>query len=87
MATDKAAIAGRLATLKRAAMLGFLTRPEMPAVLGRPGEDWSSQRVHLLLAVLYNTGARVSEMIGVRVVNVILDGGARVHPHGKVRKL
>ena len=68
-------------------MLGFLTRPEMLAVLGQPGEDWSSQRDHLLLAMLYNTGARVSEMIGVRVVDVILDGGACVHLRGKGRKL
>ena len=68
-------------------MLGFLTRPEMLAVLGQPGENWSSRRDHLLLAMLYNTGARVSEMIGVRVVDVILDGGACVHLHGKGRKL
>ncbi len=68
-------------------MLGFMTRPEMLAVLGQPGENWSSQRDHLLLAMLYNTGARVSEMIGVRVVDVILDGGACVHLHGKGRKL
>ncbi len=40
-------------------MLGFLTRPEMDAVLGQPGTLWSSQRDHLLLAMLYNTGARV----------------------------
>ncbi|HEY8709210.1 MAG TPA: tyrosine-type recombinase/integrase [Burkholderiaceae bacterium] len=68
-------------------MLGFLTRPEMLAVLGQPGENWSSRRDHLLLAMLYNTGARVSEMIGVRVVDVILDGGACVHLRGKGRKL
>ncbi|HEV8694437.1 MAG TPA: tyrosine-type recombinase/integrase [Lysobacter sp.] len=68
-------------------MLGFLTRTEMLAVLGQLGESWSSQRDHLLLAMLYNTGARVSEMIGVRVVDVILDGGACVHLHGKGRKL
>jgi site-specific recombinase XerD len=68
-------------------MLGFLTRAEMLAVLGQPGETWSSRRDHLLLAMLYNTGARVSEMIGVRVVDVILDGGACVHLHGKGRKL
>ena len=60
-------------------MLGFLTRPEMLAVLGQPGQEWSSQRDHLLLAMLYNTGARVSEIIGVRVVDVVLDGGACVH--------
>jgi site-specific recombinase XerD len=59
----------------------------MLAVLGQPGDTWSSQRDHLLLALLYNTGARVSEMIGVRVVDVVLDGAACVHLHGKGRKL
>ena len=37
--------------------------------------------------MLYNTGARVSEIIGVRVVDVVLDGAACVHLHGKGRKL
>ncbi len=68
-------------------MLGFLSRAEMMAVLGQPGTTWSSQRDHLLLAMLYNTGARVSEIIGVRVVDVVLEGGACVHLHGKGRKL
>lgn len=68
-------------------MLGFLTREEMLAVLGQPGETWTSQRDHLLLAMLYNTGARVSEIIGVRVADVVLDGGACVHLRGKGRKL
>jgi site-specific recombinase XerD len=68
-------------------MLGFLTREEMTAMLGQPGSSWSSQRDHLLLAMLYNTGARVSEIIGVRVVDVVLDGAACVHLHGKGRKL
>jgi len=67
-------------------MLGFLTRPQMLAVLGQPGETWSSQRDHLLLSLLYNTGARVSEIVGVRVADVVLDGSACVHLHGKGRK-
>ena len=67
-------------------MLGFLTREEMMAVLGQPGSTWSSQRDHLLLAMLYNTGARVSEIIGVRVVDVVLEGAACVHLQGKGRK-
>lgn len=68
-------------------MLNYLTRAEMVAVLGQPGESWSSRRDHLLLTVLYNTGARVSEVIGVRIVDVILDGAACVHLRGKGRKL
>ena len=67
-------------------MLGYLTREEMLAVLGQPGSSWTSQRDHLLLAMLYNTGARVSEIIGVRVADVVLDGAACVHLQGKGRK-
>jgi site-specific recombinase XerD len=67
-------------------MLGFLTREEMLAVLGQPGSSWASQRDHLLWALLYNTGARVSEIIGVRVADVVLDAAACVHLRGKGRK-
>jgi site-specific recombinase XerD len=67
-------------------MLGFLSREEMLAVLGQPGDTWTSQRDHLLLAMLYNTGARVSEIIGVRVADVVLGGAACVHLRGKGRK-
>jgi site-specific recombinase XerD len=67
-------------------MLGFLSREEMLAVMGEPGSTWTSQRDHLLLAMLYNTGARVSEIIGVRVSDVVLDGPACVHLRGKGRK-
>jgi len=67
-------------------MLGYLTREEMLAVLGQPGSSWTSQRDHLLLAMLYNTGARVSEIVGVRVVDVVLEGAACVHLQGKGRK-
>ena len=67
-------------------MLGYLTHEEMLAVLGQPGPSWTSRRDHLLLALLYNTGARVSEIIGVRVADVVLDGAACVHLHGKGRK-
>jgi len=67
-------------------MLGHLTRAEMLAVLGQPGEDWTSQRDHLLLHLLYNTGARVSEIVGVCVADVVLDAAACVHLHGKGRK-
>ena len=67
-------------------MLGFLTLEEMLAVLGQPGETWTSQRDHLLLAMLYNTGARVSEIIGVRVADVVLGPTSSIRLHGKGRK-
>jgi len=67
-------------------MLGFLTREEMLAVIGRPGAGWVSQRDCLLMALMYNTGARVSEVIGVKVSDVVLGAAACVHLHGKGRR-
>jgi site-specific recombinase XerD len=48
----------------------------MLAVVGQPGATWTSQRDHLLLTVLYNTGGRVSEIVAVRVADVVLDPSA-----------
>lgn len=68
-------------------MLGYLTREQMLAVIGTPDETRISQRDHVLLLLLYNTGARVSEIIDVKVGDVVLDDGcACVHLHGKGRK-
>lgn len=68
-------------------MLGYLTREEALSVIGKPGESWFSQRDHVLLLLLYNTGARVSEITGVKVGEVVLEEGAAcVHLHGKGRK-
>ena len=67
-------------------MLGFLTREAMLAVIGRPSVGWVSQRDCLLMALMYNTGARVSEVIGVKVGDVVLGAAACVHLHGKGRR-
>ena len=68
-------------------MFGYLSRDEMLAVIGTPDETWLSQRDHLLFLLLYNTGARVSEITGVKVGDVVLDDGAScIHLHGKGRK-
>ena len=68
-------------------LLGYLTREEILAIIGTPGPSWTSQRDHLLLHVLYNTGARVSEITGIKVSDVVLDDGAAcIHLHGKGRK-
>ena len=67
-------------------MLGFLSEEEMRAVIGERGSTWTSQRDHLLLAMLYNTGARVSELIDVRVSDVVLEASPSVHLRGKGRK-
>ena len=68
-------------------MLGYLSREEMLAVIGTPDQTWLSQRDHVLFLLLYNTGARVSEITGVKVGDVVLDDSAScVHLHGKGRK-
>lgn len=67
-------------------LIGHLTRPEVIAILGHPGNEWISQRDHLLFTLIYNTGARVSEIINVRVIDVVLDGSACVHLQGKGRR-
>jgi len=46
---------------------------------------WSGQRDAVLLTTAYNTGARVSELTGVQVRDVLLDRQTAVHLHGKGR--
>jgi site-specific recombinase XerD len=68
-------------------MLGFLSREEMQAVLEAPSPgSWIGQRDRAMLAMLYNTGARVSEVIGLRIEDAILEHSPSVHIHGKGRK-
>jgi len=68
-------------------VLGFLAREEMQAVLDAPDRTTSSgQRDAVLLATLYNTGARVSEITALRRADVLLDRQASVLLHGKGRK-
>jgi site-specific recombinase XerD len=68
-------------------MFGYLTREEMLEVIDSPDETWTGQRDRLLFLMLYNTGARVSEITGVKVADVVLeDRAACVHLHGKGRK-
>jgi integrase/recombinase XerD len=68
-------------------LLGYLTREEIDAVLDAPDPNtWCGQRDRVMLATLYNTGARVSELIGLTVEKVVLEGSPCVHLNGKGRK-
>jgi len=68
-------------------MFGHLSREEMLAVIDAPDETWIGQRDHVLFLMLYNTGARVSEVVGVKVGDVVLEERAAcAHLHGKGRK-
>ena len=68
-------------------LLGFLSREEMHAILEAPDRTtWSGQRDRAMLTTLYNTGARVSEIISLRVADVDLGRSASVQISGKGRK-
>jgi integrase/recombinase XerD len=68
-------------------IIGFLSRQEMQAILDSPDcATWVGQRDRALLTMLYNTGARVSEIISVHIKDVILDASPSVHITGKGRK-
>jgi len=68
-------------------LLGFLSVGEIQALLVAPSADtWFGQRDRLMLTILYNTGARVSELIGIRVADVNSEGAPSIRLHGKGRK-
>jgi site-specific recombinase XerD len=67
-------------------ILGFLTRPEVEALLAATGQNWTGRRDHLLFLLLYNTGARVSEVLNLRVRDVLTADYRHLTLHGKGRK-
>jgi site-specific recombinase XerD len=68
-------------------LIGFLSRKHIEAILAAPNPDtWTGQRDRVMLATLYNTGARVSELTGMRVGDLLLDPGPAIRIHGKGRK-
>ena len=57
-------------------VLGYLSRGEVTAIINAPDPStWSGQRDAVLFAVLYNTGARVSEITRLRVASGLRNGG------------
>lgn len=69
------------------AMVDFLTRPEIDALLAAPDQEtWLGRRDHAFLLTAVQTGLRLSEMTGLRHQNISLGAGAHVHCHGKGRK-
>lgn len=52
-------------------LLGFMNRAEIAAVLAAiPQHTWSGRRDQLLFSLLYNTGARISEVLQLRATDV-----------------
>lgn len=72
--------------------VGWLTRPEMEAILGVPDRTTErGRREYALLLFLYNTGARVSEAIQLKVRDLQIGSGNGGHDlatlHGKGGRL
>jgi site-specific recombinase XerD len=68
-------------------LVGYLTRPEIDAVLAAPDRTtWNGRRDHALLLTLYNSGARVSEITSVHRNDIALGAPASLKLHGKGRK-
>lgn len=67
--------------------VSYLSREEVAAVLAAPDRNtWSGHRDAVMLATMYNTGARVSEIIRLSVEDLELGPTATVRIHGKGRK-
>jgi site-specific recombinase XerD len=67
--------------------LEFLAREEVEAIITAPEKTtFSGHRDFVMLMTLYNTGARVSEIIGLRVSDLCLESKASILIHGKGRK-
>ncbi len=68
-------------------MVSYLTLVEMQAILDAPDNTtWSGRRDCVLLSTLYNSGARVSEIIAIRRIDFESTHGQAIHLHGKGRK-
>lgn len=70
--------------------MDFLTKEEYQALLDACDPDsMLGRRDQLMLILLYNTGVRVSELVGLKVQNIIVDAGglpSYIHVYGKGRK-
>lgn len=65
----------------------LLSRQEAQAIINAPNtQTWSGRRDRCMFTMLYNTGARVSEIASLKVGDVVLDHSPSDHLHGKGRK-
>ena len=68
-------------------LIGYLTRPEIQALLAAPDRaTWVGRRNHALLVTLYNSGARVSEITTLKQGQVRFAEHTCVQLVGKGRK-
>ena len=68
-------------------LVGYRTRPEIDAILAAPAtKTWTGRRDHALLLTLYNTGARVSEIVSAQPDQFSYGATSPLHLNGKGRK-
>lgn len=68
-------------------VVNFLNRSEIVALLAAPDcGTWIGRRDHLLLLIAIQTGLRVSELVGLRYDDLVLDTSPHIRCHGKGRK-
>ena len=67
--------------------VGYLGREQMQSLIAAPdGSTKTGLRDRVLLMLMYNTGARVSEITALRVGDLRLEDGGAIHIRGKGRK-
>jgi site-specific recombinase XerD len=70
--------------------MDFLTKDEYQALLSACAQDTElGRRDHLMLLLLYNTGVRVSELVGIKVQDIMMYANglpSYIRVHGKGRK-
>jgi site-specific recombinase XerD len=68
-------------------LVGFLTRPEVDALLAIPNRNsWLGRRDYALLLMAIQTGLRLSEITSLRQQDLVFGTGAHVRCEGKGRK-
>jgi site-specific recombinase XerD len=68
-------------------LVGYLTRPEIDAVLAAPDRtQGSGRRDYALLLTMYNSGARVSEVASLQRRHIPIGSTSFLELHGKGRK-
>ena len=68
-------------------MVSYITLVEVKAILDAPDKTtWSGRRDYVLLSTLYNSGARVSEIITLRRIDFEGTHSQAIHLRGKGRK-
>jgi site-specific recombinase XerD len=69
------------------AIISFLTQTEVKALLEAPDQTtWGGRRDHALILVAVQTGLRLSELTGLKRMDVLFGTGAHVRVIGKGRK-